>query len=278
MTLQCPMVCPGLATHTLTGLCALWMPRGASTPGKFHHSIKPHNNPQTTCPARSHHTVQTPPHLLHTAEVAFDLAAVHGMSRAYHSHTGRALCAGVAERHLHILKTPAFSKTALPTNHLPRPAAAPSAPPHTFFTLRRLHLTFQWPIACPGLATHKLAGLCALWLPSSASKSGKLQYSGKPHPVQTTCPVRLQHPMQAQPHLVQTAEAIFGLAVAHGMPRATHSHNDRALCAVVAERRLHIWETPVFSKATAPTNHLPSPAAASSAGPTTSVAHSACCI
>ena len=30
--------------------------------------------------------------LLHTAEAAFDLAVPHGMPRAGHSHTGRALC------------------------------------------------------------------------------------------------------------------------------------------------------------------------------------------
>jgi len=48
--------------------------------------------------------------------------------------------------------------------------------PHhlTCSTLRSLHLTFQIPIECPGLATHSLAALCALWLPSSASSTEKL--------------------------------------------------------------------------------------------------------
>ena len=41
--------------------------------------------------------VQAPPLLLHTAEATFDLAVPHGMPRAGHSHTGRALCAVVAE-------------------------------------------------------------------------------------------------------------------------------------------------------------------------------------
>jgi len=33
----------------------------------------------------------------------------------------------------------------------------------------------QWPRACPGLATHTLVGLCAQWLPSTASITEGLQ-------------------------------------------------------------------------------------------------------
>ena len=69
-----------------------------------------------------------PPHLLHTAEAVFDLAVAHGMSRAGHTHTGRALCTVVVgERCLVSSKTSEISKTATPTNHLPSPAPAPSA-------------------------------------------------------------------------------------------------------------------------------------------------------
>ena len=39
--------------------------------------------------------VQAPLPMLHTAEAAFDLAVPHGMPRAGHPHTGRALCAVV---------------------------------------------------------------------------------------------------------------------------------------------------------------------------------------
>jgi len=49
------------------------------------------------------------------------------MPRAGQSHSGRALCTVVAEWRLHSWKTPAFSKTATPTNHLPSLTTAPSA-------------------------------------------------------------------------------------------------------------------------------------------------------
>ena len=89
---------------------------------------------------------------------------------------------------------------------------------------------------CPGLATHTLAGLCALWLPSAASSFGTLHKPAKPHPPpQTTCTALEQPPVQASTHLLHSAEAAFDLALARGMPRAGHSHTDRALCAVVFE-------------------------------------------
>ena len=94
-------------------------------------------------------------------------------------------------------------------------------------------------MACPGLAVHTLAGLfCAPWLPSGASTPGELQHSAKPQPPQTTCPARPQHPVQAPSHQVHTAGAAFDLAVAHGMPRAGHSHTGRApLCGMVSKRQ-----------------------------------------
>ena len=45
---------------------------------------------------------------------------------------------------------------------------------HTCCNLQRLHLTLQRSMACPGLATHTLAGLCALQLPNAASSSANL--------------------------------------------------------------------------------------------------------
>ena len=71
--------------------------------------------------------VQAPPDLFTTAEAAFDLAVAQGMPRAGHSHTGRALCAVVAEWNLHLQRSPESSKTTSPTKHLPSPAAAPGA-------------------------------------------------------------------------------------------------------------------------------------------------------
>ena len=49
------------------------------------------------CPALPQLHVKARPHLIHTAEAAFDLVVPHGMPRAGHPHTGRALCAVVAE-------------------------------------------------------------------------------------------------------------------------------------------------------------------------------------
>ena len=150
---------------------------------------------------------------------------------------------------------------------------------HSCSTLQKLHLTLQGPMIYQGLAIHTLAGLCALWLPSGAHYiSGKLQYPVKPQRPQTTCPAWLQHPMQAPPHLLHTAEAAYDPAVAHGMPRAGHSHTGRALCGVVAKRYLYIWHTPAFSKTAAPINHLPSPAAPLSAGSVVAAAHCRGCI
>ena len=65
-----------------------------------------------------------------TAEAAFDLAVPHGMPRAGLPHTGRALCAVVAECCFLLWKSPQTNKTANPTNYLPsNHAAAPSAGP-----------------------------------------------------------------------------------------------------------------------------------------------------
>ena len=95
----------------------------------------------------------------------------------------------------------------------------------------------------------------------------------------TTCPALRQHPVQAATHLLHAAEAAFDLAVAHGIPRAAHSHTGRALCAVVDECCLLLLNSPYTSKTAIPTSHLHStPAAAPSVGPTTPTAHCRGCI
>jgi len=182
--------------HSLTGraLCAVVAEQHLHICGKLQYLAKP-QPPQTTYPARPQHPVQALPHLLHTVEPAFDLAVAQGMPGAGHSHTGRALCAVVvAKRSLHILKTPAFSNYF--NTH--KPPAQPGRSTqcrlyhHTCFKLQRLHLTLQWPMTCPGLATHTLTGLCALWLPSSASTFGNSSiqqsyYSPHKPPAQPGC-------------------------------------------------------------------------------------------
>ena len=116
-------------------------------------------------------------------------------------------------------------------NHTPhkppaQPCRSPQCRPHqTYFTLqRRLHLTLQCPMACPGVAPPKLAVLCALWLPSAASSSEvSANRQAKPQLPQTTCPALPQPPVQAPSHLLHTAEGAFDLAVPYDMARAHHS-------------------------------------------------------
>ena len=142
--------------------------------------IPSHRQPQplqTICPARPQHPVQAPPHLLHTAEAAFDLAVPHGMLRAGHTHTQ--------------------------------------------------------------------AGHCAQWLLSGFSSSGNLQKSStNPQYPQTTSPALPQHPVQVPPHLLHIAEDSFDFAVPYCMPRDGQSHTGRALCTMVAKRRLLSQKTP----------------------------------
>ena len=56
--------------------------------------------PETSCTAVPQPPVHDPPDLLTTAQSAFDLVVAQGMPRAGHTHTGRALCAVVAEHSL----------------------------------------------------------------------------------------------------------------------------------------------------------------------------------
>jgi len=57
---------------------------------------------------------------------------------------------------------------------------------------------------------------------------------------EASCTALPQPPVQAPPDLLTTAQGVFDLAVAQGMPtRAGHSHTGGALCAVVAEHSLH---------------------------------------
>ena len=85
------------------------------------------------------------------------------------------------------------------------------------------------------LATHNLAGICAQWLPSTASITEGLKNVKKP---KASCTALPQPPVQAPPDLLTTEEDAFDLALAQGMPRAGHPHTAGALCAVVAEHRL----------------------------------------
>ena len=73
-----------------------------------------------------------------------------------------------------------------PRKPLARPYRSPQCQTlHNCCTLYQLHLAFQCPVTS-WLATHTLAGLCALWLPSAASSSGNLHNPAKPQAPQTT--------------------------------------------------------------------------------------------
>ena len=157
----------------------------------------------------------------------------------------------------------------------PHPVQAPPNLLHAAETAVELAVAHGIPRA--GL--HTLAGLCALRLLSSASTTGKLKHSAKPHATETTYPALLQQPLQGPPHLLRTLEAAFALAVAHGMPRAGHSYTGRYLCTVAAKQCLHRWKLPAFSKPTPPTNPRPSsPAVGPRAGSATPDANCRGCI
>ena len=197
--------------------------------------LKEPAQPCTSTLCRLHHTCCTLQRLHFTLQ----------WPMAYPSHTGTALCAVVAEKNLHLQKyLLESSKAACPTNHLPSPALAPGGVSSTCCTLQRLHLTLQWPMACSGLATHKLARICEPWLPNAASSTGNLHKPAKPQPPQTTCPALPQPPVQSRPHLMHTIDAEFDLAVAHSICRAGHSHTNGVMCAVVAECCLLLEKSP----------------------------------
>ena len=151
------------------------------------------------------------------------------------------------------LKTCAHRQHCNPHKKTAFPCCSPySRVHHTCTTQQRLHLTFKCRMACPGMATHTLAGLCALSLLIAASSSGNLHKPVKPQPPHTTCTALPQPPAQAPPRLLHPAEAALDLAVPHDMPRAGHSHIGRALCAAVAEYCLLLWTSPQTSKTATP--------------------------
>ena len=119
--------------------------------------------PQTTSTAWPQQPVQAPPHLLHTAEAALDLAVPHGMPRAGHSHNGRPLCAVVAEHCLLIIwKTSEIHKNSKLINHLSRPQHPVQAPPHLLHTpeaVFHLSVPHGMPRAGP---LHASRALCAV--------------------------------------------------------------------------------------------------------------------
>ena len=82
--------------------------------------------------------------------------------------------------------------------------------------------------------THTGRALCAV-VAEHSSITEKLQNLAKPQPSQTTCiALPQQHPVQAPPLLLHTAEAAIDLAVPNGILRADHTLTGRALYAVVA--------------------------------------------
>jgi len=96
------MACQGLATHTLAGLFAQWLPTTACITEQLQNVTKPDEASQTSCTALPQPPVRAPPDLLTTVQQgAFDLAVAQGMPRTGHPHNGGALCAVVADYSLH---------------------------------------------------------------------------------------------------------------------------------------------------------------------------------
>ena len=149
-------------------------------------------------------------------------------------------------------------------------------PLHAYLKMQRLQLTLQYPTACPGLATHTLAGLCALWFPSAASSSGNLHEPAKPQPPPQTItfPALLQPPVQAPLEIftkaLQCPMACPGLDI----------HTLAGLCVLwLLSAASSSTKSPLTDKIAPPTNHLHStPAAAPSAGRFTTAAHCSGCI
>ena len=205
-TLQCAMACPGLATHTLAGLCALWLPRSAaSSSGNLHHKpAKPQHLDKS--PAQPCRSPQCRAHLTSCALQSLCLTLQCPMAcSGLATHTLAGLCAlwlpsaASSSANLHKLAKPQppFLEPSV------RPCRSPQHRTHHYCCiLQRLHFTLQCPVPCPGLATHTLAGLCALWLPSAASSSASLHKPpAKLHPPPATCPALPQPPAGfSKPH------------------------------------------------------------------------------
>ena len=153
MTLQCSMACPGLAIHTLAGLCALWLLIAASSSGNPHAAAAPQCRPHHTC-----HTLQM---LYLTLQCP---TACPGLA----THTLAGLCAlwlpGSVRCGCQVLPPPLDGSTNRqnhnPNKPPPRLCCSPQCRPHhNCRTVQRLHFNLQCPMACPGLAIHTLAGL-----------------------------------------------------------------------------------------------------------------------
>ena len=104
--------------------------------------------------------------------------------------------------------------------------------------------------------SHTGRALCAVvaeccLLPCESSQTGK---TATPT---TTSPALLQHPAQAPPLQLHTAEAKFDLLVPHYMTRAGQSHTGMPLCAVVAECCLLLWKSPRTGKTQPPQTTCP---------------------
>ena len=146
---------------------------------------------------------------------------------------------------------------------------------HTYCSLQRLCLTLQWPMACPaGLATHTLAGLCALWLPSGASSTEKLQKQQNRNPPKPPA----QPCRSPQCRFCHTSSKLQCLYLTLQYPMACPWMATHTLAGLWALCFLLFWKSPYTIKSVSPTNHLPSPAAAPSKGPTTPVAYCRDCI
>ena len=127
LTLQIPMACPGQGTHTLTGLCALWLPSAASFSGNQSSQSGKTTTPTNHLPSPAAAPISSSTIPAEHCRNCIYLAVLPGIPRAGHPHTGRALCSVVAKCCLLLWKSPQTRKTTTPTNYLSSPATATNA-------------------------------------------------------------------------------------------------------------------------------------------------------
>ena len=180
-------------------------------------------------------------------------------------------------RCLLLWKSPQTGQNATPENQPPGPAAAPNADPSMpTSNCRGCILPCSTPWHAQGWPPTHWQGSVRFGcreLPPLLEISTNRQKKPQPPTTNYYLPSPAIAPTQASSLRLHTAELAFDLAVPLGMPRAGHSHTGRALCAVVAKKRyLHNLKTPALRKTAPPIHHLPSPAAAPSAGSTTPAA------
>ena len=166
------MAFPEQATHTLAGLCALWLPSGTSSTEKLQ-KVTPTTNHLPSSAAAPIEGPLTP--TAHCRSCIWPCNAprlAQGWPFTQWQGSVRCGCRAVP----HHLQRSSTQQNCNPHKPPAQPDRSTQCRPHhTCCTLQMLHLTLQWPVACSGLATNTLTGLNALWFLSGAASAEKLQ-------------------------------------------------------------------------------------------------------